>query len=305
MVKHLPAMQESWVQSLGWEDPRRREWHDWVTKQTQTPSPDTYRVWWDSRLLPEWSTQPSSESEEVAQEHRSPGVVPSDRWLAARWRRCCHTHTLIHTWAPLHWQLFVSTCRCARPGWAQHGRSAGTSHRQGSSHGSPWGAGPAGGHSASGDPAHSPAGHPAEAGCTTGGMRDRSETNTHAQPHTQPYTQPHTHTHTQSRTHSYTTTHTTTQPHTQPYTQSHTHSHTQPHTHLYTVMYTLIHNHTHTQTQSRTHSYTTTQSHTHSYTHTHTQPHTQTQTFPDTASVLLKNTSVSYLFIHSDRSLFN
>ena len=25
MVKNLPAMQETWVQSLGWEDPRRRE----------------------------------------------------------------------------------------------------------------------------------------------------------------------------------------------------------------------------------------------------------------------------------------
>ena len=26
MVKNLPAMQEAWVQSLGWEDPRRRVW---------------------------------------------------------------------------------------------------------------------------------------------------------------------------------------------------------------------------------------------------------------------------------------
>ena len=26
MVKNLPAMQETWVQSLGWEDPLRREW---------------------------------------------------------------------------------------------------------------------------------------------------------------------------------------------------------------------------------------------------------------------------------------
>ena len=26
MVKNLPAMQETWVQSLGWEDPWRREW---------------------------------------------------------------------------------------------------------------------------------------------------------------------------------------------------------------------------------------------------------------------------------------
>jgi len=28
MVKHLPAMQETWVQSLGWKDPLawRREW---------------------------------------------------------------------------------------------------------------------------------------------------------------------------------------------------------------------------------------------------------------------------------------
>ena len=25
LVKNLPAMQETWVQSLGWEDPRRRE----------------------------------------------------------------------------------------------------------------------------------------------------------------------------------------------------------------------------------------------------------------------------------------
>ena len=25
-VKNLPAMQETWVQSLGWEDPWRREW---------------------------------------------------------------------------------------------------------------------------------------------------------------------------------------------------------------------------------------------------------------------------------------
>ena len=26
MVKNLPAMQETWVRSLGWEDPLRREW---------------------------------------------------------------------------------------------------------------------------------------------------------------------------------------------------------------------------------------------------------------------------------------
>ena len=26
MVKNLPAMQETWVQSLGWEDPWRRAW---------------------------------------------------------------------------------------------------------------------------------------------------------------------------------------------------------------------------------------------------------------------------------------
>ena len=26
MVKNLPAMQETWVRSLGWEDPRRRKW---------------------------------------------------------------------------------------------------------------------------------------------------------------------------------------------------------------------------------------------------------------------------------------
>ena len=25
MVKHLPAMQEAWVQSLGWEDPLEKE----------------------------------------------------------------------------------------------------------------------------------------------------------------------------------------------------------------------------------------------------------------------------------------
>ena len=25
-VKNLPAVQETWVQSLGWEDPQRREW---------------------------------------------------------------------------------------------------------------------------------------------------------------------------------------------------------------------------------------------------------------------------------------
>ena len=26
LVKNLPAMQETWVQSLGWEDPWRRAW---------------------------------------------------------------------------------------------------------------------------------------------------------------------------------------------------------------------------------------------------------------------------------------
>ena len=26
MVKSLPAMQETWVQSLGWEDPWRKKW---------------------------------------------------------------------------------------------------------------------------------------------------------------------------------------------------------------------------------------------------------------------------------------
>ena len=26
MVKHLPAMQETWVRPLGWEDPWRRKW---------------------------------------------------------------------------------------------------------------------------------------------------------------------------------------------------------------------------------------------------------------------------------------
>ena len=27
-VKNLPAMQETWVQSLGWEDPLRRAWEN-------------------------------------------------------------------------------------------------------------------------------------------------------------------------------------------------------------------------------------------------------------------------------------
>ena len=27
MVKNLPAMQETWVQSLGWEDPLEKEMH--------------------------------------------------------------------------------------------------------------------------------------------------------------------------------------------------------------------------------------------------------------------------------------
>ena len=26
MVKNLPAMQETWIQSLGWKDPWRRKW---------------------------------------------------------------------------------------------------------------------------------------------------------------------------------------------------------------------------------------------------------------------------------------
>ena len=26
MVKNPPIMQETWIQSLGWEDPRRRKW---------------------------------------------------------------------------------------------------------------------------------------------------------------------------------------------------------------------------------------------------------------------------------------
>ena len=26
MVRNLPAMQETWVQSLGWEDPLEKEW---------------------------------------------------------------------------------------------------------------------------------------------------------------------------------------------------------------------------------------------------------------------------------------
>ena len=26
MVENLPTMQETWIQSLGWEDPQRKEW---------------------------------------------------------------------------------------------------------------------------------------------------------------------------------------------------------------------------------------------------------------------------------------
>ena len=45
MVKNLPAMQETWVQSLGWEDPLEKgiETHSTIINQE---NPMDRGVWW-------------------------------------------------------------------------------------------------------------------------------------------------------------------------------------------------------------------------------------------------------------------
>ena len=37
MVKHLPAMRETWVQSLGWENPWRRKWQPTPVSLLENP----------------------------------------------------------------------------------------------------------------------------------------------------------------------------------------------------------------------------------------------------------------------------
>ena len=44
IVKHLPTMQETRVQSLGWEDPLEREWHP--TPVSCLKNSMDRRVWW-------------------------------------------------------------------------------------------------------------------------------------------------------------------------------------------------------------------------------------------------------------------
>ena len=43
MVKNLSAVQETWVQSLGWEDPWRREWQS--TPDSCLESPMDREAW--------------------------------------------------------------------------------------------------------------------------------------------------------------------------------------------------------------------------------------------------------------------
>ena len=56
LVKNLPAMQETWVQSLGWEDPLRREW---------LPTP----VFWSGEfhgLYSSWGLKESDTTEQLS-----------------------------------------------------------------------------------------------------------------------------------------------------------------------------------------------------------------------------------------------
>ena len=44
MVKHLPAMQETWVQSLGWEDPLEEDLHP--LQHSCLENPMDRGAWW-------------------------------------------------------------------------------------------------------------------------------------------------------------------------------------------------------------------------------------------------------------------
>ena len=43
-VKNLPAVQETWIQSCGWEDPWRREWQP--TQYSGLENPMDRGAWW-------------------------------------------------------------------------------------------------------------------------------------------------------------------------------------------------------------------------------------------------------------------
>ena len=67
LVKNPPAMRETWVQSLGWEDPRRRE---------RLPTP----VFWPGEFHGHGFSQPSCIWSFLF--FKLPDLLESQRWLA-------------------------------------------------------------------------------------------------------------------------------------------------------------------------------------------------------------------------------
>ena len=54
MVKHLPTMQETWVQSLGWEDPLEKEMATWRIPWTEEPGGQQTML--SQRVGQDWAT---------------------------------------------------------------------------------------------------------------------------------------------------------------------------------------------------------------------------------------------------------
>ena len=59
-VKHLPTMRETWVQSLGWEDPWRRKW-----QPTPVPLPGKSHGWRSLAGYSPWGRKESDTTEQL------------------------------------------------------------------------------------------------------------------------------------------------------------------------------------------------------------------------------------------------
>ena len=74
MVKHLPAMRETWIQSLGQEDPLEKEMathspvvmydcESWTVKKAEHRRIDAFELWcWRRLLRVPWTARRSSQS---------------------------------------------------------------------------------------------------------------------------------------------------------------------------------------------------------------------------------------------------
>ena len=70
MVKNLSAMRETWVQSLGWEDPRRRTW-----QPTPVFLPGEFPWWRSLAGLSPWGCKELEMTEQLSIESGNERII--------------------------------------------------------------------------------------------------------------------------------------------------------------------------------------------------------------------------------------